>query len=76
MKADAVRIVASQFPRQVLEHIKVDLDADPMLLRATVKVEVPDKRVFTAQCEPYEFEGMTLNLKVPEEFLAKICVVV
>jgi hypothetical protein len=70
---DLITIVYSQMPRQVADKVTVDVECDPYILNAIVIVK-RGLQTWKARLEPQEVNGVMINVKVPDEFLAFLCV--
>lgn len=75
-KMDVLSIVADQLPRTLVDKVQIDVQADAYLMSTTVVVKLDGGRKFESPLEPMEVHGTTINLKIPEQFLAQLCVLV
>lgn len=71
---DIASIVYSQLPIQIRDKLSVDLGGDPYGIRVDVIFRHEDKRIWRTALEDMPFEGMQLRCRVPDEFIARLCV--
>ena len=74
VKRDIASIVYSQLPAQIRDKLSVDLGGDPYGIRVDVFFRHEVKRFWRTELEDMPFEGMRLRCRVPDEFLARLCV--
>lgn len=73
---DLLNIVYQQLPRDVADKVELDVETDAHFIRSTAVVKLPNGQIYKAALEPMEFEGVTMNTKLPETFVTQICVMV
>ena len=82
---EQLRHVYNQLPRDIQDKFKIDVKADAFLIRASASFTGPDGRVWETPLEnqPAPTDARTSDAssweictKVPEVFLAQLCLVV
>lgn len=73
---DIINIIWQQLPRGIADKVKLDVETDAYFIRPVAVVTLPNGQVHKCPLEPREFEGMSINMKVPEAFIAQLCVMV
>lgn len=73
---DLLNVIWLQLPRAIANSVELDVEHDAHFVRAVAIVKLPNGQVYKADLEPMEFEGVTLYTKLPEAFVAQLCVFV
>ena len=71
---DLIEIVHNQLPRQLKQELSVNVEADAFYLRCKATFTDKSKREWSVYLVPELFEGVEIRCKIPEEFLAQLCV--
>jgi hypothetical protein len=71
---DIASIVYSQLPGTLRDKLSVSVSGDPYGIRVSVMFATEDKRSWVSDLLDMPFEGMQLRCRVPDEFLARLCV--
>ena len=71
---DLIEIVHDQLPRQLKQELMVNVDADAFYLRVYATFTDKSGRHWSTYLKPEVFEGVEIRCKIPEEFLAQLCV--
>lgn len=73
---DIASIVYAQLPTALRDKLSVTLNGDPYGIRVMVVFATEDKRTWSTSLEDMDFQGVPLRCKVPDTFIAHLCVVV
>lgn len=72
---DITSIVFSQLPATLKEKVSVEIISDPYNLKVEARFATKTQK-WTTALEDMEFHGVPCRCKIPETFLAQLCVVV
>jgi hypothetical protein len=70
---DLTAIIHAQLPEGIRDKLRVDVAADAFMLRVTATFTDQNKRTWKCTLEP-EDTILGMSLKVPETFIAQLCV--
>ena len=76
MNRNLILICWSQLPPGLHDKVDIDVKTDPYGLRPTVVVADKAGRKWTTLLEPMDVEGVEVNAKLPDTFVAELCAVV
>lgn len=76
VKLNLLRHVYLQLPATLRDQFKIDVNADAFLIRSKASFTDPQGRTWETELENTLVEGVPMNVKIPETFLAQLCVVV
>ena len=71
---DIAYIVYSQLPAGVRDKLSVEIQGDPYGIRLNAALTDERKRTWVANLEDMDFEGVPLRCKLPDNFVALLCV--
>ena len=71
-----ILICWAQLPPGLHDKVAIDVHTDPYGLRPTVVVVDKSGRKWMALLEPMVMEGVEVNAKLPDTFVAELCAVV
>lgn len=73
---DIISIVYSQLPVALRDKLSVTIDGDPYGVRLNAIFATEDKRQWSTALEDMDFQSIPLRCKIPDTFIAHLCVVV
>ena len=76
MHRDLTAIVYTQIPRGIVDKLRMRVQTDAFLMRPELIVHDDKNREYRTHLEPMEHDGVVMNLRVPEVFIAQLCAVV
>jgi len=76
MTRDLIAVIYSQLPDGIKDKVRISVDTDAHYIRPRATFKDEQNREWTTALVDMQFEGLPLRCKVPEEFLAQLCVVV
>ena len=71
---DIARIVCLQLPASLRDKLIVEIQGDPYGIRLNATLTDERKRTWVANLEDMDFEGVPLRCKLPDTFVALLCV--
>lgn len=72
--ADIAEIVRSQLPRTLADRLHIELRSDPYHLRTTARFKDDSGRKYECQLENDRIGTRVLACRIPDVFLARLCV--
>jgi hypothetical protein len=70
------RMVRAQLPEGVNRRVDIAVTTDPHVLRTKLIVRAADGRVWSTYLEHTKYDGISYAAKVPDEFVAHLCVAI
>jgi hypothetical protein len=70
------RMVRKQLPEGVNRRVDIAVTTDPHVLRTRLIVRAADGRVWSTYLEHTKYDGISYAAKVPDEFVAHLCVAI
>ena len=70
------RMVRKQLPEGVNRRVDIAVTTDPHVLRTKLIVRAADGRVWSTFLEHTKYDGISYAAKIPDEFVAHLCVAI
>jgi hypothetical protein len=70
------RMVRKQLPEGVNRRVDIAVTTDPHVLRTKLIVRAADGRVWSTYLEHTKYDGISYAAKIPDEFVAHLCVAI
>lgn len=74
MAYDIVAVVQKQLPRLLQDKLQIEIRSDPFHLHAMVRFKDERGRTFDCELELVREGGRLIACKIPDVFLARLCI--
>ena len=73
---DLIAYISSQLPRQVADKVQITVESDAFHLRTRARFRDDRGRVHECQLEEEPFGSRRMACRIPEDFIAHLCVII